>query len=118
MIETLPSLPPASAGAPSPRTDATRTPSLLARSERTIQRTVRDDQICVLTFDRPDSSANFFDRATLEELREEIDFIAGAAQLQGLILASAKPAVFIAGADLHMMREGMPLDAVREMILL
>ena len=58
---------------------------------RTIHRTVRDDGICVLTFDRPNSSANIFDRATLEELRQELDFIAtNAAQFKGLIIVSTQ----------------------------
>ena len=60
------------------------------------------DGICVLTFDRPDSSANIFDSATLAELDAEIDRLAkpetGA---KGLILTSAKPAIFVAGADLR-----------------
>ena len=61
-----------------------------------------EDGVCVLTFDRPDSSANIFDTATLAELDAEIDRLAkpetGA---KGLILTSAKPAIFIAGADLR-----------------
>src|SRR5882762_7840340 len=60
------------------------------RSPRMIQRSVRDDQICVLTFDRPGSAANIFDRGTLLELGEELDFIAGAPQLRGVIITSAK----------------------------
>ncbi|HWX19316.1 MAG TPA: 3-hydroxyacyl-CoA dehydrogenase NAD-binding domain-containing protein [Candidatus Binatia bacterium] len=71
-------------------------------SQRTIRRTVRDDQICVLTFDRPGSAANIFDLRTLKELGEELEFVAGAPQLKGLIMTSAKPSIFIAGADLEM----------------
>ena len=37
-------------------------------SQPTIRRLIRDDQICVLTFDRPGSSANIFDSRTLAEL--------------------------------------------------
>lgn len=61
------------------------------------------ENICVLTFDRPDSSANVFDRATLSELNQQIDFIAGNAQIAGVIFFSAKKSIFIAGADLHSM---------------
>jgi hypothetical protein len=32
-----------------------------------IRREIGDDHICVLTFDRPDSGANIFDAATLDE---------------------------------------------------
>src|SRR2546430_9157094 len=57
-------------------------------SPRMIQRVIRDDQICVLTFDRPGSAANIFDRPTLVELGERLDFIANTPQLQGVIIPS------------------------------
>jgi 3-hydroxyacyl-CoA dehydrogenase/enoyl-CoA hydratase/3-hydroxybutyryl-CoA epimerase len=61
-----------------------------------------DDGICVLTFDRPDSSANVFDAATLVELDAAIDRLAKAeTQTTGLILTSAKATIFVAGADLR-----------------
>lgn len=61
-----------------------------------------EDAVCVLTFDRPNSSANIFDRATLEELEQQIDTLD--ASVRGLVLTSAKPTVFVAGADLHSVR--------------
>ncbi len=78
-------------------------PSSAAQVSRAsgIRREVPEDQICVLTFDRPDSSANVFDYAALAELDSQLAFIAGNAQLKGVIVASAKPSIFIAGADLH-----------------
>ena len=61
-----------------------------------------DDGTCVLTFDRPDSSANVFDAATLAELDAEIDRLAKPeTQATGLILTSAKATIFVAGADLR-----------------
>src|ERR1700722_5437793 len=116
MIETLPSRSPVSTDSPLSRADRTSTSSLTAKSQRTILRSVRDDQICVLTFDRPDSSANIFDRRTLTELREELDFIAGSPEFKGLILTSAKRSIFIAGADLKSMSEAASPDEVRELI--
>jgi 3-hydroxyacyl-CoA dehydrogenase/enoyl-CoA hydratase/3-hydroxybutyryl-CoA epimerase len=65
-----------------------------------IRRHVTEDHVCILTFDRPDSSANIFDRETLAELGRHLDCIATDPSLRGLILASAKPSIFIAGADL------------------
>jgi len=65
-----------------------------------IRREIGDDQICVLTFDRPDSGANIFDDATLEELNEHLDFVQNDSSLRGVIIASAKKSIFIAGADL------------------
>jgi len=35
---------------------------------RMIKRSVTEDHVCVLAFDRPDSPANIFDKATLAEL--------------------------------------------------
>jgi 3-hydroxyacyl-CoA dehydrogenase/enoyl-CoA hydratase/3-hydroxybutyryl-CoA epimerase len=65
-----------------------------------IQRDIGDDKICILTFDRPDSGANIFDAATLDELNGHLDFVENDASLRGLIIRSAKKSIFIAGADL------------------
>ena len=65
-----------------------------------IRREIGDDQICLLTFDRPESGANIFDAATLDELNEHLDFVENEASLRGVILTSAKKSIFIAGADL------------------
>ncbi|HXA45234.1 MAG TPA: 3-hydroxyacyl-CoA dehydrogenase NAD-binding domain-containing protein [Candidatus Angelobacter sp.] len=87
-----------------------------AESSHTIHRQVLDGGVCVLTFDRPGSSANIFDRATLAELGQELDFIESAPQLKGVIFASAKRSIFLAGLDLKTVDENMPPDAVREII--
>ena len=72
----------------------------------TIHRTIRDDGICLLMLDRAGSSANVFDPATLEELRNELDFIESqSGTLKGVILASAKRSIFIAGLDLKAIGE-------------
>jgi 3-hydroxyacyl-CoA dehydrogenase / enoyl-CoA hydratase / 3-hydroxybutyryl-CoA epimerase len=65
-----------------------------------IRREIGDDRICVLTFDRPESGANIFDATTLDELNEHLDFVENETSLRGLIIASAKKSIFIAGADL------------------
>src|SRR5258706_3822296 len=91
-------------------------PAPAASSLSTIQRSIRDDQICVLTFDRPGSAANIFDPRTLAELGEHLDFIAAAPNLKGLIIISAKRSIFIARADLHMMSQAASPEQVREMI--
>jgi 3-hydroxyacyl-CoA dehydrogenase/enoyl-CoA hydratase/3-hydroxybutyryl-CoA epimerase len=69
---------------------------------QSIQKKMTKDGICVLTFDRPDSTANIFDLATLTALESALDAIAGEkSQPKGLIITSAKEAIFVAGADLH-----------------
>ena len=102
---------------PSPPTsDFARRTESVEDLPRTVHRTVRDDGVCVLTFDRPNSSANIFDHATLEELRRELDFIESAPQIKGVVLVSAKRSIFIAGLDLKTMGENPPLAGVREVI--
>ncbi|MEY2479309.1 MAG: 3-hydroxyacyl-CoA dehydrogenase / enoyl-CoA hydratase / 3-hydroxybutyryl-CoA epimerase [Verrucomicrobiota bacterium] len=64
-----------------------------------IQRKI-DNGICVLIFDRPESGANIFDAATLDELKEHVDLIEQDTSLKGVIVTSAKKSIFIAGADL------------------
>ncbi|HTV63500.1 MAG TPA: enoyl-CoA hydratase-related protein, partial [Verrucomicrobiae bacterium] len=82
----------------------------------TIRRTMRSDGICALTFDRDGSSANIFDRGTLDELRGQLDFIENSPQLRGVIFASAKPSIFIAGLDLKTIGENTPSGEIREII--
>src|SRR5438128_11427777 len=69
-------------------------------SSSIIRSEIDDDHICLLTFDRPDSGANIFDAATLNELNEHVDLIEHDGSVRGLIIASAKNSIFIAGADL------------------
>ena len=66
-----------------------------------ITRHIDDDHVCTLTFDRAGSSANVFDQATLEELDAHLAVLEQQAILRGVILATAKDKIFIAGADLH-----------------
>ncbi|MDP9292747.1 MAG: fatty-acid oxidation protein subunit alpha, partial [Verrucomicrobiota bacterium] len=55
----------------------------------------------MLTFDRPDSAANIFDRDTLLELDEHIAAFGADTKIAGVVFATAKNSIFIAGADLH-----------------
>ena len=57
--------------------------------------------VWVLTFDRPNSSANIFDRATLEELGSHLTAVAANKEARGLVLMSAKDSIFVAGVDLR-----------------
>jgi 3-hydroxyacyl-CoA dehydrogenase/enoyl-CoA hydratase/3-hydroxybutyryl-CoA epimerase len=87
-----------------------------AAVEHMIRLAVRDDGICVLTFDRPNSSANVFDLRTLGELADELDFIERQTKIKGVILTSAKPSIFIAGLDLNLLREITSPAEVRALI--
>jgi 3-hydroxyacyl-CoA dehydrogenase / enoyl-CoA hydratase / 3-hydroxybutyryl-CoA epimerase len=66
-----------------------------------IQREVSDAGIAILTFDRPDSTANVFDQRTLDELSAHLDFLESEKSLKGLIVRSTKPKIYIAGADIN-----------------
>ncbi|MEY2411205.1 MAG: 3-hydroxyacyl-CoA dehydrogenase / enoyl-CoA hydratase / 3-hydroxybutyryl-CoA epimerase [Verrucomicrobiota bacterium] len=83
-----------------------------------IRRHVTEENICVLTFDRPDSAANIFDRGTLEELNRHLDVIAASPNLKGLILTSAKPSIFIAGADIGSFSQAARPEALADLIQL
>jgi len=99
---------------PTPRSGLRKVPA--ADKSRNLRRTMREDGICVLTFDRPGSTANIFDLATLEELRRELDFIASAPEVTGVILVSAKPTIFIAGVDLRRLTNSTPPEEIRALL--
>ena len=81
-----------------------------------IRRETIEDGIFLLTFDRPDSAANIFDFDTLSELESHLDAMASPEHSpKGLIIASAKPGIFIAGADLHAIRK-MNVEEVKTFI--
>jgi 3-hydroxyacyl-CoA dehydrogenase/enoyl-CoA hydratase/3-hydroxybutyryl-CoA epimerase len=78
-----------------------------------IRTEILDSGIHVLTFDRPDASANIFDMATLTELDVKITDLAQRAT--GVLFISAKPSIFIAGADLRAL-ESLTGSALRDFI--
>ena len=81
-----------------------------------IQREIGDDRVCLLTFNRPESGANIFDAATLNELNDHVDLIESDASLRGLIITSAKKSIFIAGADLKTLLKQAQTDELRDFI--
>ncbi len=68
--------------------------------DRTITCEVRGPGIAFFTFDRPGSAANIFDQATFEQLNGLLDQVENDSSIRGLVIVSAKPKIFIAGADL------------------
>ncbi|MFC5051035.1 3-hydroxyacyl-CoA dehydrogenase NAD-binding domain-containing protein [Rubritalea spongiae] len=59
-----------------------------------------EQNIARLTFDRENASANIFDKDILLELDALLDGISKISALSALVIQSAKPNIFIAGADL------------------
>lgn len=95
------------------------TPAVFPRAQvmpELIRRHLTEDNICVLTFDRPDSGANIFDRVALLELNGHLNYVACNASLKGLVFASAKSSIFIAGADLTQLSKAKTPEELREMI--
>ena len=85
--------------------------------ERFLHSKVRSDGICILTFDRPGSAANFFDRETLEQFELEIIRLENAASTtRGLVIVSAKPSIFVAGADLRFLANHPSADDINRFI--
>src|ERR1700756_4090033 len=82
----------------------------------TIRRETSEDHICVLMFDRPHSGANIFDAATLDELNEHLDAVEKDPSLRGLIIASAKKSIFVAGADLKTLLQAAKTGEMRGFI--
>jgi 3-hydroxyacyl-CoA dehydrogenase/enoyl-CoA hydratase/3-hydroxybutyryl-CoA epimerase len=68
--------------------------------DRTITCEFRAEGIAFLIFDRPGSAANIFDQATFEQLNSLLDQVENDSSVRGLVIVSAKPKIFIAGADL------------------
>ena len=64
---------------------------------------INDDGVATVTFDRPGSSANIFDADTMAELESVIDEIESTSTVRNLIFLSAKPSIFIAGADISLL---------------
>ncbi|PYL62588.1 MAG: hypothetical protein DMF24_03475 [Verrucomicrobia bacterium] len=81
-----------------------------------IRREIGDDRICILTFDRPESGANIFDSATLDELDEHVDFVEHEPSLGLLVITSAKKSIFVAGADLKTLLQQAQSGDMREFV--
>lgn len=68
-----------------------------------LQLSVRPDGVAVLTFDQPGSKANVLTADLWAEFDTALDALAPRTDVKGLVLASAKPGIFIAGADLNLL---------------
>jgi 3-hydroxyacyl-CoA dehydrogenase/enoyl-CoA hydratase/3-hydroxybutyryl-CoA epimerase/3-hydroxyacyl-CoA dehydrogenase/enoyl-CoA hydratase/3-hydroxybutyryl-CoA epimerase/enoyl-CoA isomerase len=69
-------------------------------ANRNFTATFPEDDVALLTLDAPDSTANVLSREVLEELERHLDALDDRKGLAGLVICSAKPGMFIAGADL------------------
>ncbi len=81
------------------------------------RREIDDFGICWLTFDTPNSSANVWNVATLDQLDAHIEELHRDSSVRALVIRSAKERVYIAGADLKAM-VSLPEDQLHELLLL
>lgn len=72
-------------------------------SEPMVHLDIRPDGLAVLTFDQPGSKANVLSTQMWSDFEAALDELAGRSDVRGLILASAKPGIFMAGADLKLL---------------
>jgi 3-hydroxyacyl-CoA dehydrogenase/enoyl-CoA hydratase/3-hydroxybutyryl-CoA epimerase len=81
-----------------------------------IRREILESGIALLLFDRPNSVANIFDQKTFDELNAHLDFLESETGLKGLIIQSAKPKIFIAGADLNGFTKNVSAEGLAKLI--
>ncbi|HUY31139.1 MAG TPA: 3-hydroxyacyl-CoA dehydrogenase NAD-binding domain-containing protein [Pirellulales bacterium] len=67
----------------------------------TLTLSMAEPDVAVLTLDAPGKGANIFSQSVLDELDRHLGALEGRGELAGLIFRSAKPGIFIAGADLR-----------------
>lgn len=73
------------------------------------------NQIAYLCFDRQGSGVNLFDLQVLKELDSLLHTVEHNDSLKGLIIHSAKPSIFIAGADIKTLSKA-PLPEIKDLI--
>ena len=85
--------------------------------QQTLTLSMLEPDIAVLTFDQPGTSANVLSRDVLGELETHLNTLDERSDLAGLILRSAKPGMFIAGADIREFLAGLgsPRDEIIQM---
>lgn len=69
--------------------------------ESAVQYQVREDGVAVVTFDLPGEKVNKLTSQVMEQFSEVINEVSGNQKVHAVIINSAKPSVFIAGADIR-----------------
>jgi 3-hydroxyacyl-CoA dehydrogenase/enoyl-CoA hydratase/3-hydroxybutyryl-CoA epimerase/3-hydroxyacyl-CoA dehydrogenase/enoyl-CoA hydratase/3-hydroxybutyryl-CoA epimerase/enoyl-CoA isomerase len=83
-----------------------------ASSPAAVRLDMLDGGIAALTLDQPGSRANTLGQAMLGELERKIAELGARTDLRGLVVWSAKPGIFIAGADLRELGSARPDPAM------
>src|SRR5437773_161871 len=80
----------------------------MASASPALRLDVAPDGIARITFDQPGSRANTLNQSVLAELEQIIAQLEANSAIKGVILASGKPGMFIAGADLNELAAAPP----------
>ena len=67
----------------------------------TVRLTMLEPDVAALTLDAPDKGANVLSQSVLDEIEKHLGALEARNDLAGLVIRSAKPGIFIAGADLR-----------------
>ena len=77
------------------------------------------NDVVTITFDQENSVANVFDENMFAELDEHLDFLEDNSKtIKGVIFQSAKPSIFIAGADLKSFADDPTPEKIRYLVML
>ena len=77
------------------------------------------NDVVTITFDQENSIANVFDENMFSELNEHLDFLEDNSKtIKGVIFQSAKPSIFIAGADLKSFADDPTPERIRYLVML
>lgn len=92
-------------------------PHLHVEADACFRKEMDAQGICWLTFDTPGSSANVWNHASLDQLDAHIEELHRDSAVRAVVICSAKPRVFIAGADLKTLLQ-LPEDHLGELLIL
>lgn len=74
----------------------------------------RQDDLAVVWFDLPGEKVNKFSSAVLQEFASVVDELERSSDIKRIVLASGKPSIFIAGADVSEFTKVTTADQARE----
>src|SRR5436853_1589557 len=74
----------------------------------------RDGDLAVIWFDLPGEKVNKFSSAVMMQFAAVVDEMEKAADVKRIILASGKPAIFIAGADVTEFTQATSAELAKE----
>ncbi len=72
-------------------------------SAPSVRADLRPDRVAVLTIDQPGAKVNVLTEQLWADLEAAVDGLAAVTDLAGVVVASGKPGVFVAGADLKLL---------------